>query len=212
MYIMRCRIPCSVYLSFSLYIFNQSINPIPITSSSSFYQLHHQRSTHPPPTSYTLVHQQPFPRISISSKSTISLPPSQPSLPSKTQKTHQPHQEKEKRKKRKMCLIHQIRCRCGHNGNIQTRCPDNPGRGFTPRCRAHGIRNTGRAPLAGASHNRTSRPPMLAVPPPPLPLPSSHQQLPLGAAAADRTQAGCPRCHEPIYLWGVGREMEALGM
>lgn len=177
-----------VYISPSLYI--QSISPIPITSS--FYQLHHN-PINPPPISYTLIHQKPLPQISnLAKKSTTSLPPIQP------------HPEK-------MCLIHQIRCRCGHNGNIQTRCPDNPGRGFTPRCRAHGIRNTGRAPLAGASHNRTSRPPILALPP----LPSHQQQLPsgaAGAAAADRTQAGCPRCHEPIYLWGVGREMEALGM
>lgn len=208
---MRCRIPCGISLSLSLYI--QSINPIPITSSPPpppSHQLHHQRSTNPPPISYALIHQKPLPRIPISPK--INHIP--PSLPSNLPKTHHPNQQKENRKKKgkKMCLIHQIRCRCGHNGNIQTRCPDNPGRGFTPRCRAHGIRNTGRAPLAGASHSRTSRAPILAVPPP-LPLPSPSHQLPLGAAAAaDRTQAGCPRCHEPIYLWGVGREMEALGM
>lgn len=178
------------YISLPLYIFDQS-HPHHL---SSFYRLHHN-PINPPPISYTLVHQQPLNHIPPS------LPSSLPPIP-----PIQPHPEK-------MCLIHQIRCRCGHNGNIQTRCPDNPGRGFTPRCRAHGIRNTGRAPLAGASHSRTSRPPMLALPLPPLPLPS-HQQLPLGAAAAaaDRTQAGCPRCHEPIYLWGVGREMEALGM
>lgn len=191
-----------VYISPSLYI--QSFNPITFTSTSSS-----SSSTTPPqPNQSTthIVHSNPPktpPQISnLAKKSTISLP-SLPSLP--------PSHPTPPRKR--MCLIHQIRCRCGHNGNIQTRCPDNPGRGFTPRCRAHGIRNTGRAPLAGASHSRTSRPPILAVPPPPLPLPS--HQLPsnaAAAAAADRTQAGCPRCHEPIYLWGVGREMEALGM
>lgn len=186
---MRCRIPCSIYISLSIYSIVQSPSPSPPPPS---HQLHHN-PINPPPTSSTLIHQKPLPKISnLAKKSTTSLP-SHPTPPRK-----------------RMCLIHQIRCRCGHNGNIQTRCPDNPGRGFTPRCRAHGIRNTGRAPLAGASHNRTSRPPIITVPPP-LPLPS-HQQLPLGAAAADRTQAGCPRCHEPIYLWGVGREMEALGM
>lgn len=192
------RIPCSICISLSLSLYSINPIPIPITfTSSSFYQLHHQSSTNPPPISYTLIPQQPLPKSQISPKNQPHpSPPSHPSHPI------QPHPEK-------MCLIHQIRCRCGHNGNIQTRCPDNPGRGFTPRCRAHGIRNTGRAPLAGASHSRTSRPPMLAVPPPPPPSPS--HQLP-GAAAADRTQTGCPRCHEPIYLWGVGREMEALGM
>lgn len=178
------------YIYLSLYI--QSINPITSSSSSSFYQLHtpNQSTTH-------IVHSNPpKPPPKISNPAKNQPYPSHPTPPPK------------------MCLIHQIRCRCGHNGNIQTRCPDNPGRGFTPRCRAHGIRNTGRAPLAGASHSRTSRPPMLALPPPPPPLPSPSHQLPLGAAAAaaDRTQAGCPRCHEPIYLWGVGREMEALGM
>lgn len=196
MYIIGSRIPCSIHISLSLSIFNQS-HPHHLLSSSSS-----SSSTTPQPNQSTthIVHSDPPnpppPNLKSRQKSTISLP----SLP-----PIQPHPPK-------MCLIHQIRCRCGHNGNIQTRCPDNPGRGFTPRCRAHGIRNTGRAPLAGASHNRTSRPPMLALPPP-LPLPS-HQQQPLGAtaAAADRTQAGCPRCHEPIYLWGVGREMEALGM
>lgn len=184
------------YISLPLYIFDQShTHHLHLLSSSS--------STTPQPNQSTthIVHSNPSktPPQNLKSrqKSTTSLPPIHP------------HPEK-------MCLIHQIRCRCGHNGNIQTRCPDNPGRGFTPRCRAHGIRNTGRAPLAGASHSRTSRPPIITVPPP-LPLPQQQQQqLPLGAAAAaaaaDRTQAGCPRCHEPIYLWGVGREMEALGM
>lgn len=183
-----------MYISLSLSIY--SINPIPIpinSSSSSTTPQLNQSTTHIVPSN-----PPPTPPQNLKSRQKINhIPPSHPI---------QPHPEK-------MCLIHQIRCRCGHNGNIQTRCPDNPGRGFTPRCRAHGIRNTGRAPLAGASHSRTSRPPILALPPPPLPLPSSHQQLPSGAAAAaDRTQAGCPRCHEPIYLWGVGREMEALGM
>lgn len=185
------------YISLPLYIFDQShTHHLHLLSSSS--------STTPQPNQSTthIVHSNPSktPPQNLKSrqKSTTSLPPIHP------------HPEK-------MCLIHQIRCRCGHNGNIQTRCPDNPGRGFTPRCRAHGIRNTGRAPLAGASHSRTSRPPIITVPPPlPLPQQQQQQQLPLGAAAAaaaaDRTQAGCPRCHEPIYLWGVGREMEALGM
>lgn len=177
------------YISLSLYIFNQShphphhlllllLSTTPPTIAQSTTHIVHSNPPKRPPQISNLAKNQPH-----------------PSLPSN------PTPEK-------MCLIHQIRCRCGHNGNIQTRCPDNPGRGFTPRCRAHGIRNTGRAPLAGASHSRTSRPPIIALPPP-LPLPS--HQLP-GAAAADRTQAGCPRCHEPIYLWGVGREMEALGM
>lgn len=190
-----------IYISLSLSFYIHSINPIPFSfsftssTSSSSSSTTHQRSTNPPPISYPLINQKPLPKISNLAKNQP-----HPSLPSNPTP-------------KKMCLIHQIRCRCGHNGNIQTRCPDNPGRGFTPRCRAHGIRNTGRAPLAGASHNRTSRSPIITVPPPPPPLPS-HQQLPLGAAAAaaDRTQAGCPRCHEPIYLWGVGREMEALGM
>lgn len=75
MYIMRCRILCSIYLSLSLY----SINPIPIlitfTSSSFFYQLYHN-PINPPPISYTLLHQKPLPKISYPSH------PSHPSLPS----------------------------------------------------------------------------------------------------------------------------------
>ncbi|KAM3421620.1 hypothetical protein BST61_g2006 [Cercospora zeina] len=88
-----------------------------------------------------------------------------------------------------MCLIYTVPCRCSHTGNIQTRCPANPGRGFTPRCKAYGIRFTGREPIAKASFSRDAHPNW-----------------------SDVTRAECPRCGRKLYLWGVGREMESLGM
>lgn len=96
MYIRRCRILCSIYI----YISNQSINPITFSStftssSSSFYQLHHNPINRP-----AISDKYTQPKTNLNLAKINHIPPSLPSSLPPIQLTKNPSPLPTKRKKK----------------------------------------------------------------------------------------------------------------